>query len=93
MPSSGETYRGRKSLSTPPARKKATLPRIVYGKKKWIPRIDTLPYLPSNPEVEDIYDAVNAGKIQIDEFGNEINRKGPSALDKFGDFVNGMMRL
>ena len=53
----------------------------------------TLPYLPSNPEVEDIYDAVNAGKIQIDEFGNEINRKGPSALDKFGDFVNGMMRL
>jgi hypothetical protein len=53
----------------------------------------TLPYLPSNPEVEDIYDAVSAGKIQVDEFGNEINRKPPSALDKFGDFVNGMMRL
>eukprot|EP00531_Pseudo-nitzschia_arenysensis_P012277 CAMPEP_0116136320 /NCGR_PEP_ID=MMETSP0329-20121206/11660_1 /TAXON_ID=697910 /ORGANISM="Pseudo-nitzschia arenysensis, Strain B593" /LENGTH=392 /DNA_ID=CAMNT_0003631177 /DNA_START=108 /DNA_END=1286 /DNA_ORIENTATION=+ len=53
----------------------------------------TLPYLPSNPEVEDIYDAVSDGKIQVDEFGNEINRKPPSALDKFGDFVNGMMRL
>jgi len=53
----------------------------------------TLPYLPSNPEVEDIYDAVSEGKIQIDEFGNQINRKPPSALDKFGDFVNGMMRL
>ena len=55
--------------------------------------IRTLPFLPSNPEVEDIYDEVNSGKIQIDEFGNEINKKGPSALDKFGDFVNGMMRL
>jgi len=53
----------------------------------------TLSYLPANPEVEDIYDAVNAGKLQVDEFGNEINRKGPSPLDKFGDFVNGMMRL
>ncbi len=53
----------------------------------------TLPYLPSNPEVEDIYDAVSEGKMQVDEFGNEINRKPPSALDKFGDFVNGMMRL
>mmetsp|Transcript_7088 Transcript_7088/g.14623 ORF Transcript_7088/g.14623 Transcript_7088/m.14623 type:complete len:351 (+) Transcript_7088:553-1605(+) len=55
--------------------------------------VRTLPYLPSNPEVEDIYDAVSEGKIQVDEFGNEINRKPPSALDKFGDFVNGMMRL
>lgn len=53
----------------------------------------TLPYLPSNPEVEDIYDAVSEGKIQVDGFGNQINRKPPSALDKFGDFVNGMMRL
>jgi len=53
----------------------------------------TLPYLPSNPEVEDIYDAMSEGKLQTDEFGNEINRKPPSALDKFGDFVNGMMRL
>ncbi len=53
----------------------------------------TLPYLPSNPEVEDIYDAVSEGKLQTDEFGNQINRKPPSALDKFGDFVNGMMRL
>jgi len=52
-----------------------------------------LPYLPANPEVEDIYDAVSEGKIQVDEFGNQINRKPPSALDKFGDFVNGMMRL
>jgi len=54
-----------------------------------------LPFLPSNPEVEDIYDAVNnAGKIQIDEFWNDINWKGPSSpLEKFGDFVNGMMRL
>eukprot|EP00536_Pseudo-nitzschia_multiseries_P006596 jgi/Psemu1/324400/estExt_fgenesh1_pg.C_1430010 len=53
----------------------------------------TLPYLPSNPEVEDIYDAVNAGKLVVDEFGNEVGRKPPSALDKFGDFVQGMMRL
>lgn len=53
----------------------------------------TLPYLPSNPEVEDIYDAISEGKIQVDEFGVQINRKPPSALDKFGDFVNGMMRL
>jgi len=53
----------------------------------------TLPYLPSNPEVEDIYDAVNAGKLQVDEFGNEVGRKPPSALDQFGDFVQGMMRL
>jgi len=53
----------------------------------------TLPYQPSNPEVEDIYDAISEGKIQVDEFGNQINRKPPSALDKFGDFVNGMMRL
>lgn len=53
----------------------------------------TLPYLPSNPEVEDIYDAVSEGKMQVDEFGNEVGRKGPSPLDKFGDFVQGMMRL
>mmetsp|Transcript_4278 Transcript_4278/g.7844 ORF Transcript_4278/g.7844 Transcript_4278/m.7844 type:complete len:416 (+) Transcript_4278:334-1581(+) len=53
----------------------------------------TLPYLPSNPEVEDIYDAVSAGKMQVDELGNEVGRKPPSALDKFGDFVQGMMRL
>ena len=49
--------------------------------------------LPTNPGVEDIYDAVSDGKIQVDEFGNQINRKPPSALDKFGDFVNGTMRL
>ncbi|VEU40338.1 unnamed protein product [Pseudo-nitzschia multistriata] len=53
----------------------------------------TLPYLPSNPEVEDIYDAVNEGKLQVDENGNEVGRKPPSALDQFGDFVQGMMRL
>jgi len=53
----------------------------------------TLPYLPTNPEVEDIYDEINSGKIQIDEFGNQINKKGPSVLDQFADFVNGMMSL
>mmetsp|Transcript_2782 Transcript_2782/g.3143 ORF Transcript_2782/g.3143 Transcript_2782/m.3143 type:complete len:431 (+) Transcript_2782:145-1437(+) len=53
----------------------------------------TLPYLPTNPEVEDIYDEINSGKIQIDENGNQINKKGPSVLDQFADFVNGMMSL
>ena len=53
----------------------------------------SLPYLPSNPEVEDIYDAVNSGKDQIDENGNVINKPGTSMLDQFGDFVNGMMKL
>jgi len=53
----------------------------------------TLPYLPSNPDVEDIYDEMNAGKIQVDENGNVLNPRGPNLLDQFGDFVNGMMRL
>jgi hypothetical protein len=40
--------------------------------------------LPSNPEVEDIYDIHN---------GDKSERKSGGPLDQFGDFVNGMMRL
>ena len=40
--------------------------------------------MPSNPEVEDIYDIENG---LMDE------RKSGGLLDQFGDFVNGMMRL
>jgi hypothetical protein len=46
--------------------------------------IRTLPFLPSNPEVEDIYDIEN---------GLMEERKGSGPLDALGDFVNGMMRL
>ncbi|KAL3922017.1 MAG: hypothetical protein SGILL_002435 [Bacillariaceae sp.] len=48
--------------------------------------IRTLGYLPSNPEVEDIYDAENGG-------GGGGEGKGGGPLDALGDFVNGMMRL
>lgn len=40
--------------------------------------------LPSNPEVEDIYDIQN---------GDKKERKSGGILDQFGDFVQGMMRL
>lgn len=46
--------------------------------------IRTLPQLPSNPEVEDIYDIEN---------GIMDEKKSGGILDQFGDFVNGMMRL
>jgi hypothetical protein len=46
--------------------------------------IRTLPFLPSNPEVEDIYDIEN---------GTMEERKGGGPLDALGDFVNGMMKL
>ena len=46
--------------------------------------IKTLDRLPSNPEVEDIYDIENGAK-QPGEVGG--------LLDQLGDFVNGMMRL
>ena len=46
--------------------------------------IRTLERLPSNPEVEDIYDIEN---------GNTQEKKSGGMLDQFGDFVNGMMRL
>ena len=48
--------------------------------------IRTLGYLPSNPEVEDIYDAENGG-------GGGGKGQGGGPLDQLGDFVNGMMRL
>jgi hypothetical protein len=48
--------------------------------------IQTLDRLPSNPEVEDIYDLETSGS------GGE-ERQGPGVLDQLGDFVNGMMRL
>lgn len=40
--------------------------------------------LPSNPEVEDIYDITN---------GDKKERKSGGVLDQFGDFVQGMMRV
>lgn len=46
--------------------------------------VQTLDRLPSNPEVEDIYDIAN---------GNMAERQSGGLLDQFGDFVNGMMRL
>jgi Domain of unknown function (DUF1995) len=46
--------------------------------------IETLSYLPSNPEVEDIYDMAN---------GIRDKPKSGGILDQFGDFVQGMMRL
>ncbi|GKY97735.1 hypothetical protein MPSEU_000731700 [Mayamaea pseudoterrestris] len=46
--------------------------------------IKTMNRLPSNPEVEDIYDLEN---------GITEAREGGGLLDQFGDFVNGMMRL
>uniref|UniRef100_A0A7R9WRK6 DUF1995 domain-containing protein n=1 Tax=Craspedostauros australis TaxID=1486917 RepID=A0A7R9WRK6_9STRA len=46
--------------------------------------IQNLDMLPSNPEVEDIYDIAN---------GLRDENKNGGFLDQFGDFVNGMMRL
>jgi Domain of unknown function (DUF1995) len=41
--------------------------------------------LPSNPEVEDIYDVADSS--------DERKASGGGILEQFGDFVNGMMRL
>lgn len=46
--------------------------------------IKALPYLPSNPEVEDVYDIAN---------GLMDKREGGGILDQLGDFMQGMMRL
>ena len=46
--------------------------------------IKTMDRLPSNPEVEDIYDVEN---------GLQQEKRSGGLLDQFGDFVNGMMRL
>jgi hypothetical protein len=46
--------------------------------------IKAVDYLPTNPEVEDMYDIAN---------GDKAERKGGGPLDQLGDFVNGMMRL
>lgn len=46
--------------------------------------LQTLDRLPSNPEVEDVYDIAN---------GSRSERQSGGLLDQFGDFVNGMMRL
>jgi hypothetical protein len=46
--------------------------------------IKTLDQLPSNPDVEDIYDIEN---------GNAEERRGGGLLEQVGDFINGMMRL
>jgi Domain of unknown function (DUF1995) len=50
--------------------------------------IKTLNYLPSNPDVEDIYDAENRGAS-----GSDGRPKGGNPLDQIGSFVQGMMRL
>ena len=47
--------------------------------------IRTLPTLPSNPEVEDIYDIENGLKDE--------KKGGGGFLDQLGDFVNGMTKL
>lgn len=47
--------------------------------------LENLNYLPSNPDVEDIYDIANGMKSPKSE--------GGGILDQFGDFVQGMMRL
>lgn len=49
--------------------------------------IKTMDRLPSNPEVEDIYDIVNAGNDP------DAPKKGLGLLDALGDFVNGMTKL
>mmetsp|Transcript_10905 Transcript_10905/g.16842 ORF Transcript_10905/g.16842 Transcript_10905/m.16842 type:complete len:399 (+) Transcript_10905:149-1345(+) len=54
----------------------------VEGGYRLIRAQDTLP---SNPEVEDIYDMENGDKDRPSE--------GPGVLNALGDFVNGMMRL
>mmetsp|Transcript_1276 Transcript_1276/g.2811 ORF Transcript_1276/g.2811 Transcript_1276/m.2811 type:complete len:98 (+) Transcript_1276:171-464(+) len=46
--------------------------------------IKTMDRLPSNPEVEDIYDIYN---------GNMAERQSGGMLDQLGDFMQGMMRL
>jgi len=46
--------------------------------------IKTMDRLPSNPEVEDIYDIEN---------GMMEGKEGGGVLDQLGDFMNGMMRL
>jgi Domain of unknown function (DUF1995) len=48
--------------------------------------IQTLDRLPSNPEVQDIYDQENGGRSDADG-------GGPGVLNQLGDFINGMMRL
>jgi hypothetical protein len=52
--------------------------------------IQTLDRLPSNPEVEDLYDRVNGGRS-----ANGVGEGSgvPSVLNQLGDFINGMMRL
>ena len=47
--------------------------------------ISTLDQLPSNPEVEDIYDIENGAK--------DAPQDGFGLLNSLGDFVNGMMKL
>ena len=48
--------------------------------------IKAMDRLPSNPEVEDIYDIENGDM-------NAPPREGPGFLNALGDFVNGMTRL
>lgn len=49
--------------------------------------LKSLDQLPSNPQVEDIYDEANGLKAAKQEGGFA------AVLDQFGDFVNGMMKL
>ena len=55
--------------------------------------IKTMDRLPSNPEVEDIYDIEN-GDIKAPHEGLGIlNEEGLGILNALGDFVNDMMAL
>ena len=49
--------------------------------------IKSMDRLPSNPEVEDIYDYENGNASDPDQ------AKGFGLLNAIGDFVNGMTRL
>ena len=49
--------------------------------------IKSMSRLPSNPEVEDIYDYENGNANDPEK------SQGFGALNALGDFVNGMMRL
>jgi hypothetical protein len=49
--------------------------------------IKSMNSLPSNPDVEDIYDYENGNASDPE------NSKGPGFLNAIGDFVNGMMSL
>ena len=54
--------------------------------------LQALNTLPSNPEVEDIYDLA-AAEDNNNESGGQGGGRGGNVLDQLGDFMQGMMRL